>query len=93
MAYQKLKFNLINLNEEVTLPQSFPTCYEQFFCHCKRCIPDVVINLGKEDSFFRLILIVWLRLVYARFNLCRILYCDINPFLTRFQELLNSKVN
>lgn len=60
MAYQKLKFNLINLNAEVTLPQSFPTCYEpttvkQFFCHCKRCIPDVVINLGKEVSIDRLV--------------------------------------
>ena len=75
------------------LPAMNRTTVKQFFCHCKRCIPDVVINLGKEDSFFRLILIVWLRLVYARFNLCRILYCDINPFLTRFQELLNSKVN
>lgn len=75
------------------LPAMNRTTVKQFFCHCKRCISDVVINLGKEVSFFRLILIVWLRLVCARFNLCKILYCDINPFLTRFQELLNSKVN
>ena len=62
------------------LPAMNRTTVKKIFCHCKRCISDVVINLGKEVSFFRLILIVWLRLICARFNLCRILYCDINPF-------------
>ena len=34
------------------LPAMNRTTVKQFFCDCKRCIPDVVINLGKEVSFF-----------------------------------------